>query len=587
MKSTHLKENFERMVIVLDEFNPDDWGDIVLFLKQIKSSIKPSIHPDKEDIISLFARGTGFITFSYGIDGVSVEISKYGHTLFNLFKAFEGPSIHLIGGNFDPQVVSMVGEDVKFYELKGIDGWDKWDDGKWFNALYRKEMKSFGEESQQLTKEIYDQAIKIAKDIGEYFLENKIYLVIPVNVASNPGNLALTLGLVFATEFLGTYVLNSNHDFYWEAGKPTSEREPDEKPGVRDHFFRNIKNKSFFSLFRMLYPWNGTRWLQVNINKRQSQRLINRFGFSKHKVSEISTCIGDSFFEAYDETDVASARQRMGLILSNGEKVMSPVPIEKHLLEVDQWMGNQKPIILGSRAGLSVDPKSVELIILLQPTRIVSRKRIYRNFELIGSLFKKSKLKKEFEINSNKQLILHITGPVPMEHQKDLEDVLSAYKDTILSLSGNLAERIFISFSVGHEFHTSFAEDKFAPLTIEEIYRMADAIVFPSETEGRGLPIIEACASGIPIVCSHYRPKQVFRDVIGEKLPTKQQIKYTMFPEGRLKRDFLSEVAEILIDPGSQKGTIVHNREAVRIRYGQESFTNKFVQLLNQLVKEN
>ena len=138
---------------------------------------------------------------------------------------------------------------------------------------------------------MYEQAGIIAKRLGKYFIANQISLVIPVNVASNPGNLALTLGLVLATESLGIYVLNSNHDFYWEAGKPFSDREPGEKPGVRDHFFRNIKNKSFFSLFKMIYPWNGNRWLQVNINKRQSRRLINKFGFPEEKVFEISTCM--------------------------------------------------------------------------------------------------------------------------------------------------------------------------------------------------------------------------------------------------------------------------------------------------------
>ena len=87
-------------------------------------------------------------------------------------------------------------------------------------------------------------------------------------------------------------------------------------------------------------------------------------------------------------------------------------------------MKNQQPIILGARPGLSVDPKSEDLIILLQPTRVVSRKRIERNFKLIRSLFQKTRLREEFKNNPNRQLILHITGPTPIEHQKDLEKVL-------------------------------------------------------------------------------------------------------------------------------------------------------------------
>ncbi len=91
-----------------------------------------------------------------------------------------------------------------------------------------------------------------------------------------------------------------------------------------------------------------------------------------------------------------------------------------------------------------------------------------------------------------------------------------------------------------------FAEKGFEPLTIETIYRMADAVVFPSQTEGRGLPIIEAGASGTPIICSQYRPKEVFRDVIGEKLPEELRIRYTRFLGGKFHPAFLSEVADLL-----------------------------------------
>ncbi len=239
-------ERYYQLTTVLDNCHPIDWDDIVLLLNQIKNKKKSSLTTRGEDPLKLFARGTAFITFSYGIDGVSIEISKYAHTLNDLFTPVGNPSIHFIGGNFEPQASSILSPEWHRFQIDGIDGWNKWDDGKWFKALFRKKMQSYGEESNLLANEVYKQAVSIAKRLGKYFLDNQISLVIPVNVASNPGNIALTLGLVLVTEILGIYVLNSNHDFYWEAGKPLSEREPGEKPGVRDHFFRNIKNKTFF-----------------------------------------------------------------------------------------------------------------------------------------------------------------------------------------------------------------------------------------------------------------------------------------------------------------------------------------------------
>ena len=583
MYSSDLNEHFHLLTLVLDNYHPTDWDDIVYLLDQIKNKKKSSLIPCNEDFLKYFSRGTAFITFSYGIDGVSVETSKYAYTLNDLFTPLGNPSIHFIGGNFQSQVSSIFDPEWHQFQLDGIDGWSKWDGGIWYKALFKKEMKSQSKESRLLANEIYLQAVSIAKHLGKYFLDHQISLVVPINVASNPGNIALTLGLVLVTEILGVYVLNSNHDFYWESGKPLSEREPGEKPGVRDHFFRNIKNKTFFSLFKSLYPWNGDRWLQININARQSRRLIRKFGFPKERVFELSTCLADTFFETYSKNDVIDIRLRMSFILSGGEAIMRPVPIEKHLSEVDQWMKNQQPIILGARSGLSVDPRSDNLIIMLQPTRIVSRKRIERNLELICALLQKSKLRDEFKKNLNRQLILHITGPVPKEHQEDLEKVLLAYKKTIHSLPEILADQIFLAFSVGHETHASFAIQQFRPLTIEGIYRMADVVLFPSETEGRGLPIIEASAIGIPVICSHYRPREVFSDVIGEKLPLELRIRYTLFPDGKFHRAFLSEVANLLIHPDAKQNAIIHNKRAVRTRFSQASFKKTFEGLLNQL----
>jgi glycosyltransferase involved in cell wall biosynthesis len=582
-RSSDWNERFHQLSAVLENCHPFGWNEIVRLLNQINNKKKAPLIPQGEDFLKFFAKGTAFITFSYGIDGVSMETSKYAHTLYDLFNPVGNPSIHVISGNFEPQASSILRPEWHKFQIDGIDGWHKWDDGKWFKALFQKKMQSHGEESNLLASEVYRQAVVIAKRLGKYVLDNQISLVVPVNVASNPGNIALTLGLVLVTEILGIYVLNSNHDFYWEAGKPFSERELGEKPGVRDHFFRNIKNRHFFSLFKLLYPWNGNRWLQININARQSRRLIKKFGFPEKKTSEVSTCIADAFFETYSRKDVLDIRLRMGHILSDGDTIMHPVPIDHHLPEVDLWMKNQEPIILGARPGLSVDPRSDHLIVMLQPTRIVNRKRITRNFDLINALFRKSALREEFKNNPNRQLILHITGPTPKEHQEDLEKVLLAYTITIRSLPKILADRIFLAFSVGQESHACFSKKRFQPLTIEEIYRMADAVVFPSETEGRGLPIIEASASGVPIICSRYHPKDVFGDVIGEKLPKELQIHYTLFPEGRFTQAFLSDVTDLLIRPDSKQKLIIQNREAVRIRYSYESFKNKFDRLLKQL----
>jgi glycosyltransferase involved in cell wall biosynthesis len=585
MLSSDQNAEFRKQMTALGDFVPDDWEDIAALLNQIKQSEKLPIIPVCDNPLKTFARGTAVVTYSFGIDGVSIEISKYAHVLNDLLSPAGNVSIHLISGSFEPEAASILSPAWHRHQIEGIDGWDKWDDGRWFEGLFKKKMKSKSEESDLLTKEIFRQATTIANKLGDYFIDHQISLVVPVNIASNPGNMALTLGLVLVSEILGTYVLNINHDYYWEGGKSTSERDPEAPPGVRDHFFRNMRNRTFFSLLEGLYPWNGRRWLQVNINARQSRKLIDRYGIPKDRVFEISTYISDNCFEGHSRVEQIDSRLRMAHILSNGEAIMRPVPIADHLSGVAAWMRDQRPIIVGARPGLSVDPRSDDLIVLLQPTRIVRRKRIERNLGLIAALLRSSALRQEFEDNPNRQLILHVTGPTPKEHQKDLERVLRAYRKAVRALPQMLADRIFIAFSVGHETHDSFSINQFQPLNIEAIYRMADVVVFPSETEGRGLPIIEASACGIPIICSHYRHKEVFSDVIGEKLAEEYQIRHTIFPEGRFSKDFLSIVAALLMHPDDQQDLITHNRAAVRARYSQASFQNSFQQLLEQLCK--
>ena len=119
---------------------------------------------------------------------------------------------------------------------------------------------------------------------------------------------------------------------------------------------------------------------------------------------------------------------------------------------------------------------------------------------------------------------------------------------------------------------------------IHDIYKLADLVVFPSETEGRGLPIVESCASDVPIVCSRYEPEIVFAGVIGEHLPEEQQIKYSFFPPGSFPEDLLEELTLLLFEPEACQARFTHNRGAVKSRYGTTALEGTFRRLLDQLL---
>ena len=427
--------------------------------------------------------GTAFLTFDFGIDGVSIEIAKYARILENLYQPYGEARLHFIAGDFSPQAGAILKPHWSRLKIDGINGWSKWDEGKWFSALYFEDMPADSPRSSELAAEVYRQAVVIAGKLGDYLVANKIGLLIPVNVASNPGNLALTLALVLITEALGTVVINSNHDFYWDEGKPAAERKHGEEPGDRDCFFRNIGNRPFFSLFQMLYPWQGRRWLQVNINKRQSERLIKEYGFPPKRVFEIGTSVGNRLFNDYTNEEVKHARLRMANILSDGDTVIYPQSLREHKRFLDEWMDAQIPHVIGARDGLRLDLFADDIIYLLQPTRVIARKRIEKGVELIQALLQ-GPLRAAFEQKPDRQLVLHVTGPTPLEHQEDLETILDVYRNLIDNLPPAIAERVFLAFSGGHETHSSFEEQYLEDMTYHRYLSYGDGRFIPERERG-------------------------------------------------------------------------------------------------------
>jgi glycosyltransferase involved in cell wall biosynthesis len=248
-------------------------------------------------------------------------------------------------------------------------------------------------------------------------------------------------------------------------------------------------------------------------------------------------------------------------------------------------MQNEVPIGLGNQSGLSLDLANDKVIYCLQPTRVIYRKHIDHDLELLQTLLKHEPFVKQFKADPELKLVLHITGPTPIEHKKDLEDVLNAYIALCNDVSLDFANRVFLIFSVGNENHACFEKLNFKPLCIESIYQLADVILFPSETEGRGLPIIESSAGGVPIICNRYYPEEVFAEVVGENLPDYDQIKYLRFPPRKFSKKFLDAATDLMLHPDGYANWKEHNRNAVRHRYSVEMLERKFKIFFKTLAK--
>ncbi len=565
----------------LTAVNINDWDDIENYLQQLSMSGGAATQ-STVDFECQVSRGIAFITYDFGIDGVSIEIFKYADCLEKLFKSrgYDAVPMHFIGGDFHEKADIVLKPYWQRFQIDNMNGWNKWYGGKYFSKLYYEDMPEGSEQSREMAREMWRQAGEFAAQLGDYLEKHQIKLLIPVNIPTNPGNFAIMLAIVMVTEALQCSVISSNHDFYWEGGAPPEERHPGAEPGVRDHFFRNCHNRPFFKLFQLLYPWNGRRWIQVNINSPQSRTLIEKFGFPPNKVFELGTSISDKFFQPGTSEYVNSVRRRMNYIISDGSELIETIDIKRHLAGLSDWMQNQRPLACGCRDGLILDLTAEKNLICLQPTRVIGRKRIEKDLHLLQALLHYQPFQHIFFNDSEYKLVLHITGPTPVEHQEALEQILNAYVELCASLPPDVAERVFIEFSVGNGSHPIFESLGLETLEIEDIYKLATVILFPSETEGRGLPIIEASAGGIPIICSRYRPQTVFDEVVGAELDAEQQIKFLEFPEDNYDEKFLSNVSELLLHPENFADWREHNRRAVAMRYGSEMIQNKFAEFI-------
>ncbi|TET51864.1 MAG: glycosyltransferase family 1 protein [Actinomycetota bacterium] len=584
MKSSDKNYLFSEMTEKLKTYNPTNWNEISSSLADIKENAPPLEQLSRSEFLEKVRTGLAFWTFDFGIDGVSIEISKYAQCLQDILSNEKKASIHFIAGDFHPQADNIIKAEWKRHRISHANGWLKWDRGIWFEKLFYQDMKENSEISHKIAVEIWNQAVDLVKKLGAYIAEKEISLLIPVNVNSNPGNMATGLCTILVSELMGIYVLNSNHDFYWEGGKAASERKPGEAPGPRDKFFHNINNTPFFSFFKKIYPWNGRRWIQVNINALQSKTLIENNGFFRDRIFEISTSVSKAFFREYSKEDIKSVRLRMAHILSDGNPLIRTIAVRSHLQNLEKWMTDQKPLVCSNHDGQSLDLTSDQIIYFLQPTRIIDRKRIEKNLHLIGALLQYPPFLYEFDKNKKQQIVLHITGPAPIEHQAGLEIVLKAYIDVISQVPETIADRLFLAFSVGIEKHPSFHGKKFKRLTIEDIYQLATIVLFPSETEGRGLPIIESSAAGIPLICSRDQPEEIFAGVVGEDLPEDQQIHYIPFPEEDFPESFLNKITGLLLCPEKWERHKKHNIAAIHKRYSRKVMHENFHKYLDELL---
>ena len=511
------------------------WFDLGLFIDELRDAPpKAKFCGDvKEFKDHIGTGGIGLITFYFSIDGITVEANKYTRVLKNIFPKTD---IHYIAGEIKPEASDLI--DSPFTkEIKEMDGFDNW---PLYNKFFNEKLERGSAGYNKLIEEFWEDALVISEKLGNYIEEHNINLLYIINVCSNPGNVSLALAVVLISEYFGIPVINNNHDFYWEGGNRKEDRVKRGLPkGPRDFFFTNSDVGEFFSIIEVLFPWERKSWMTVNINRLQHEKVIQICGHNPVNVKQIGTAIEHNSHVDVSKRNIFRTFQQASSIFANEKKSVT-VHAVSHNLTSDRSL---RPILLGAKTQKDFDFTSNN-IVFLQPTRVISRKSIELDFKLIAKMLSNKRFRTKLIDNPKLKISLIVTGPIPPGQQDYYRELKRDYSKFLEKLSPEFKSKVYLGFLFSEFDRDEFKQKYNAPFDISQLYHIASLVLLPSQTEGRGLPILEAAASGTPVYCRQYEPREVYEEVIGTNLKEKYRLRVLEFKGSKLTKRLINQIID-------------------------------------------
>ena len=573
----------QRTDALLDDLKAEDvttWFDLGLLLDRLREDrAVPSARAptDRRAFAERLARGVAFVTYSYTVDGVTMEVLKYASALTHILP---NPRLHFVGGHFDPRTNSLFAPRARRHEIAGLEAFDRC---PVYRPLFHHRLERGSPLYNRLIRQLWQKVLELVERLGRLFDTHRIELVFAVNTNSNPGNPALALALILLSEHFGLPVISNNHDFYWESGHSESDRKRmGLARGPRDHFFINAHLGEVFSIIQMTHPWEGRSWLSLNLSTLQCDELIGTFGHNPANVAEVGTAVDTDAFGPLGQPRRIQVLQQLASLLGGDEHEVPVCGLGRATDEGRFGKPPHTPTLLGHRDGGRIDFRH-DNIILLQPTRIIARKRIGLNLGMIAALFQDAEFADALRATPSLKLTLMVTGPVAVGQQRYWDRLLEVVGRFFDSLPDGQRDRVFFAPLFAGINEAAFRDRFERPATIGELYGIASLVCLPSETEGRGLPIVEAAACGVPCLVRRYEPEAVYAHVIGEHLAAEDRLQVIEFRGQRIGSRAVAQVRSVLLHPEEHSARVRHNRRVVEKRYSTTALAGGLEATLHRL----
>ncbi len=562
--------SYKRLVTLLKKEKIETWFDLGLFLDRLKerkssAGITGDYFNFKENLVN---GSVGFISFYFGVDGITVETSKY---IAALKRIIPGVDIHLIAGKIKPEAKSIISDNVKEYELSDIKSFDQWE---LFEYFFKIKLERGSKEYNVLIQKLWSEVLVLTEKLSKYIQSNDIKLIWLLNINSNPGNISLALATVLVSEYMGIPIINNCHDYYFEDGnKPVDIKTKKKKHGVRDFFFTNSDVGEVFSPIELLFPWASRSWITVNINRNQEKYIIHTKGHNPANVSLLGTSVNSDRFQPLSKRESINTLKQVGEIFQNRVISLTSVLNSKTSFANEPFL-----------AGFSSNKKFNIVknnIVFLQPTRIIKRKRIEVNFKLIKKLFHNKYLQEKFINNSELKLTIIISGPIADGHIDYYYLVLESFRELLTELPDDFRNKVFLGFLFS-AFDKEEHQRKFNKIiTIPDLYAASSLILLPSETEGRGLPIVESAAAGKPIFIRRYEPEDVYAEVKGEHLDESLRLNLIEFKD-RIPDKLVQSIITRIFYPQDSLSEVSHNKRVIQKRFNIDQLQINLDKILYQ-----
>ena len=571
------KTKTEKITNILKELKKEKintWFDLGLFIDRFKEQNSKSAFKGDASLFNanIEKGGIAFLTFYFTIDGITVETEKYAKTFKSIYPDIP---IHFVAGEIKEEADELIPKDAFKKVIPEMEAFDAW---ALYNDFFKIRMERGSAAYNELIGTFWKEVLVLVEKLGNYIEENDISLLYLINICSNPGNVSLALATILISEYLGIPVINNNHDFYWEGGNRDVEiKKKGLKKGPRDFFFHNAHVGEFFSLIEMIYPWESRSWMNVNINKIQQNHLIDVKGHNPANVALLGTAV-DTKMHQMSKRDIIKAFMQVSTIFANKKDTITVHTVAHHT-ESERSL---KPILLGYKTIRKFDFVNNN-IVFLQPTRVISRKSIELNFKLIKRLFSYDSFAEKFITNPQLKLSLIVSGPIPHGQQNYYHDLKKDFKNFLKDLPKVFKSRVLLGFLFSEFDKNEFKKKYKKPLDIEQLYDVASLILLPSQTEGRGLPIIEAAACGTPIFCRQYEPREVYDQVIGRHLEESLRLKVLEFKGSKVPKLLAEKICDHVFYPQNRMVDVTHNRSVINKRYSLESLQKNMEYILGRL----